>query len=38
MRALLQETKQRLRTYKFYSQDLLKNLFRHRNSRIELVQ
>ena len=38
MRALLQETKQRLRTYKFYSQDLLNNLFRHRNSRMELVQ
>ena len=38
MRALMQETKQRLRTYKFYSQDLLNNLFRHRYTRIELVR
>ena len=38
MRVLMQETKQRLRTYKFDSQDLLNNLFRHRYTRIELVR
>ena len=38
MRALMQETKQRLHTYKFYSQDLLNNLFRHPYTRIEFVQ
>ncbi|HET9505248.1 MAG TPA: Fic family protein [Hymenobacter sp.] len=29
MRQLMQQTKQLLRGYKFYSQDLLNNLFRH---------
>jgi Fic family protein len=38
MRALMQHTKQRLRTYKFYSQDLLNNLFRHPYTRIEFLQ
>jgi Fic family protein len=38
MRALMQQTKHRLRTYKFYSQDLLNNLFRHPYTRIEFLQ
>ncbi len=38
MRALMQQTKQQLRTYKFYSQDLLNNLFRHPYTRIEFLQ
>ena len=38
LRALMQETKVRLRPYKFYSQDLLNNLFRHPYTRIEFVQ
>ena len=38
MRELMQQTKQRLRTYRFYSQDLLNNLFRHPYTRIEFVQ
>jgi len=38
MRALLQQIKQQLRTYKFYSQDLLNNLFRHPYTRIEFLQ
>lgn len=38
LRALMQETKLRLRPYKFYSQDLLNNLFRHPYTRIEFVQ
>jgi Fic family protein len=38
MRQLMQQTKQRLRGYKFYSQDLLNHLFRHPYTRIEFVQ
>ncbi|TGE20551.1 Fic family protein [Hymenobacter aquaticus] len=38
MRDLMQHTKQQLRTYRFYSQDLLNNLFRHPYTRIEFVQ
>lgn len=38
MRELMQRTKQQLRTYRFYSQDLLNNLFRHPYTRIEFVQ
>jgi Fic family protein len=38
MRELMQQTKQRLRGYRFYSQDLLNNLFRHPYTRIEFVQ
>jgi len=38
MRSLMQQTKQRLRTYKFYSQDLLNNLYRHPYTRIEFLQ
>ena len=38
MRLLMQQTKLRLRTYKFYSQDLLNNLFRHPYTRIEFLQ
>lgn len=38
MRTLMQQTKHRLRTYKFYSQDLLNNLFRHPYTRIEFLQ
>ena len=38
LRALMQETKQRLRTYKFYSQEWLNNLFRHPYTRIEFLQ
>lgn len=38
MRQLMQQTKERLRAYKFYSQDLLNHLFRHPYTRIEFVQ
>jgi Fic family protein len=38
MRALMQQTKERLRAYKFYSQDLLNNLFRHPYTRIEFLE
>lgn len=38
MRKLMQRTKQQLRNYRFYSQDLLNNLFRHPYTRIEFVQ
>ncbi|GAB2962123.1 Fic family protein [Hymenobacter coalescens] len=38
MRELMQRTKQQLRNYRFYSQDLLNNLFRHPYTRIEFVQ
>ena len=38
LRPLMQKTKQRLRTYKFYSQDLLNSLFRHSYTRIGFVQ
>jgi len=38
MRRLMQQTKQQLRGYKFYSQDLLNHLFRHPYTRIEFVQ
>lgn len=38
MRQLMQQTKQQLRQYKFYSQDLLNHLFRHPYTRIEFVQ
>jgi len=38
MRQLMQQTKQQLRGYKFYSQDLLNNLFRHPYTRIEFLQ
>ncbi|SEU03076.1 Fic family protein [Hymenobacter actinosclerus] len=38
MRQLMQHTRQRLREYKFYSQDLLNNLFRHPYTKIEFVQ
>lgn len=34
----MQQTKQQLRGYKFYSQDLLNNLFRHPYTRIEFLQ
>jgi Fic family protein len=39
IKTLLQQTKQRLReNYKFYSQDLINNLFRHPYTRVEFVQ
>ncbi|MCW0436543.1 Fic family protein [Xanthomonas sacchari] len=39
IKALLQETKQRVReTYRFYSQDLINNLFNHPYTRVEFVQ
>ena len=38
LRALMQQLKQQLRSYKFYSQDLLNHLFRHPYTRIEFVQ
>lgn len=39
IKALLQATKQRIRTdYKFYSQDLLNNLFSHPYTRVEFAQ
>jgi Fic family protein len=39
IQALLQETKQRVRQdYKFYSQDLINNLFNHPYTRVEFVQ
>jgi len=40
IRALMQETKQRLRSElpKIYSQDLLNNLFRHPYTRIEYIE
>ncbi|MCD9032488.1 Fic family protein [Luteimonas sp. Y-2-2-4F] len=39
IRDLLQATKQRIRTdYKFYSQDLINNLFNHPYTRVEFVQ
>jgi Fic family protein len=38
MRQLMQQTQQQLRTYRFYSQDLLNHLFRYPYTRIELVQ
>lgn len=38
MRQLMQRTRQRLREYRFYSQDLLNNLFRHPYTKIEFVQ
>jgi Fic family protein len=38
MRELMQATRERLRPYKFYSQDLLNNLFRHPYTRIEFLQ
>lgn len=38
MRRLMQHTKHQLRAYKFYSQDLLNNLFRHPYTRIEFLQ
>lgn len=38
MRELMQRTKHQLRSYRFYSQDLLNNLFRHPYTRIEFVQ
>ena len=39
IKALLQQTKQRIRThYKFYSQDLINNLFNHPHTRVEFAQ
>ena len=39
IKALLQQTKQRVRdNYKFYSQDLINNLFNHPYTRVEFVQ
>ena len=39
IKALLQQTKQRIRThYKFYSQDLINNLFNHPYTRVEFAQ
>jgi Fic family protein len=39
IKTLLQETKQRVRdSYKFYSQDLINNLFNHPYTRVEFVQ
>ena len=38
MRQLMQQTQQQLRTYRFYSQDLLQHLFRYPYTRIEFVQ
>ena len=38
MRRLMQQLKQQLRAYKFYSQDLLHHLFRHPYTRIEFLQ
>lgn len=39
IKTLLQATKQRVRgTYKFYSQDLINNLFNHPYTRVEFVQ
>jgi len=38
MRQLMQQTQQQLRSYKFYSQDLLYHLFRYPYTRIEFVQ
>ena len=39
IKELLQETKQRIRDgYKFYSQDLINNLFNHPYTRVEFVQ
>ena len=38
MRQLMQQTQTQLRTYRFYSQDLLNHLFRYPYTRIEFVQ
>ena len=38
MRQLMQQAQQQLRTYRFYSQDLLQHLFRYPYTRIEFVQ
>jgi Fic family protein len=38
MRQLMQQAQQQLRTYRFYSQDLLYHLFRYPYTRIEFVQ
>lgn len=39
IKALLQQTKQRVRDgYRFYSQDLINNLFNHPCTRVEFVQ
>ena len=38
MRQLMQQAQQQLRTYRFYSQDLLNHLFRYPYTRIEFVQ
>lgn len=38
MRQLMQQARQQLRSYKFYSQDLLYHLFRYPYTRIEFVQ
>lgn len=39
IRTLLQQTKQRVRDgYRFYSQDLINNLFNHPYTRVEFVQ
>lgn len=38
MQTTIQQTAQRLRTYRFYSQDLLHHLFRYPYTKIEFVQ
>jgi Fic family protein len=38
MRRLMQQAQQQLRTYRFYSQDLLQHLFRYPYTKIEFVQ